>query len=47
MDEPLLDAVLRMVKLLDTPEDAAVLGPVVQREIYYRMLRGDLGSPLA
>ena len=47
LDEPLLDAVLRMVKLLDTPEDIDVLAPVVQREIYYRMLRGELGSRLA
>ena len=46
MDETLLDAVLRMVKLLDTPEDTAVLGPVVQREIYYRMLRGELAHRL-
>ncbi len=46
MDEPLLDAVLRMVKLLDAPEDIPVLGPVVEREIYYRMLRGDLGYRL-
>ena len=46
MDEPLLDAVLRMVKLLDTPEDIAVLAPAVQREIYYRVLRGDLGQRL-
>src|SRR5580698_4061898 len=46
LDEPLLDAVLRMVKLLDTPEDIEVLAPVVQREIYYRVLRGDLGHRL-
>jgi AraC-like DNA-binding protein len=46
MDEPLLDAVLRMVKLLDTPEDIAVLAPAVQREIYYRVLRGELGRRL-
>jgi AraC-like DNA-binding protein len=46
MDEPLLDAVLRMVKLLEEPEDIAVLAPVVQREIYYRVLRGDLGQRL-
>jgi AraC-like DNA-binding protein len=46
LDEALLDAVLRMVKLLDTPEDIGVLGPVVQREIYYRMLRGELGYRL-
>ena len=46
LDEPLLDAVLRMVKLLDTPEDLGVLAPVVQREIHYRLLRGELGSRL-
>ena len=46
LDEPLLDAVLRMVKLLDTPEDIGVLAPVIQREIYYRMLRGELGYRL-
>jgi AraC-like DNA-binding protein len=46
LDEPLLDAVLRMVKLLDTPDDIAVLAPVVQREIYYRVLRGELGHRL-
>jgi AraC-like DNA-binding protein len=46
LDEPLLDAVLRMVKLLDTPEDIGVLAPVVQREIYYRLLRGELGYRL-
>ena len=46
LDEPLLDAVLRMVKLLDTPEDIGILAPVVQREIYYRVLRGELGSRL-
>jgi AraC-like DNA-binding protein len=46
MDEPLLDAVLRMVKLLDTPEDIAVLAPAVRREIYYRVLRGELGQRL-
>jgi AraC-like DNA-binding protein len=46
LDEPLLDAVLRMVKLLDAPHDIAVLAPVVQREIYYRVLRGELGHRL-
>jgi AraC-like DNA-binding protein len=46
MDEPLLDAVLRMVKLLDAPEDIAMLAPAVQREIYYRVLRGELGQRL-
>ena len=34
------------LKLLDSPEDLAVLAPVVQREIYYRVLRGELGQRL-
>jgi len=46
MGEPLLDAVLRLVKLLDTPDDVPVLAPVIQREIYYRVLRGELGHRL-
>jgi AraC-like DNA-binding protein len=46
MDEALLDAVLRMVKLLDAPQDIAMLAPVIQREIYYRVLRGELGHRL-
>src|ERR1700722_2136660 len=46
LDEPLLDAVLRIVRLLDAPEDIGVLAPVVLREIYYRVLRGDLGHRL-
>ena len=46
LDEPLLDAVLRMVRLLDAPDDIGVLAPVVLREIYYRVLRGELGHRL-
>lgn len=46
MGEPLLDAVLRLVRLLDTPDDIAVLAPVIQREIYYRILRGELAHQL-
>ncbi len=46
VDEPMLDAVLRMVKLLDEPDDIAVLAPALKREIYYRVLRGELGQRL-
>jgi len=46
LDEPLLDAVLRMVKLLEAPDDIDVLAPVIQREINYRVLRGELGHRL-
>ena len=43
----LLDAVMRMVRLIDTPRDAAVLAPLIEREILYRMLLGDQGPRLA
>ena len=46
MGEPLLDAVLRLVRLLDTPDDIAVMAPIIQREIYYRVLRGGLAHRL-
>lgn len=42
----LLDAVLRLVRLLDMPEEAAVLGPLALREIHYRVLTGELGARL-
>ena len=43
---PLLDAVLRLLKLLHTPQDAPVLAPLVLREICYRVLKGELGPRL-
>lgn len=43
---PLLDAVLRLVRLLDTPDDIAILTPVIEREILYRLLSGDQGGRL-
>lgn len=43
---PLLDAVLRLVRLLDTPDEAAVLAPLALREIHYRVLMGELGQRL-
>jgi AraC-like DNA-binding protein len=43
---PLLDAVLRLVRLLRTPRDAPVLAPLAVREIYYRVLTGELGPRL-
>ena len=42
----LLDAMLRLMRLLDTPKDALVLAPLAVREIYYRVLQGDLGQQL-
>ncbi len=42
----LLDALRRLVLLLDSPEDLAVLGGLVRREITYRILRSPAGARL-
>jgi AraC-like DNA-binding protein len=42
----LLDAVNRLVDLLDTPQDIDPLAPLVLREITYRLLTGPHGSRL-
>ncbi|MBB3131182.1 AraC-like DNA-binding protein [Paenibacillus rhizosphaerae] len=41
---PLLDAVLRLVRLLETPADIEMLAPLVIREIFYRVLQGEQGA---
>lgn len=45
-DPLLLDALLRLIRLLDTPKDIAVLAPLIRREIMYRLLRGPQGYRL-
>jgi AraC-like DNA-binding protein len=47
VNPPLLDAVMRMVRLIENPREAAVLAPLIEREILYRMLLGDQGPRLA
>jgi AraC-like DNA-binding protein len=42
----LLDAVVRLVRLLDSPAEAHVLAPLIKREIIYRLLIGEQGSRL-
>jgi AraC-like DNA-binding protein len=44
--DALLDAVVRLLRLLATPTDLPVLAPLVLREIHYRLLSGDLGPGL-
>lgn len=44
MDEGLVDAVGRLIGLLDRPGDAAVLGPMIRREIVWRLLAGEHGD---
>jgi hypothetical protein len=43
---PLLDARLRLVRLLDAPADIAVLAPLLEREILYRVLQGPQADAL-
>lgn len=45
-DPDLLDAALRLVRLLDAPQDIALLAPLIIREIHYRLLRSDQGGML-
>lgn len=40
----LLEPVIRMLRLLDRPRDAAVLGPMLEREILWRLLNGEQGA---
>jgi AraC-like DNA-binding protein len=42
----LLDAVVRLLRLLDEPRDRAVLAPLIKREILWRVVTGDQGATL-
>ncbi|HEV3258129.1 MAG TPA: AraC family transcriptional regulator [Gemmataceae bacterium] len=45
-EPPLLDAVVRLLHLLDSPRDVGVLAPLVLREISYHLLVGEQGLRL-
>ena len=46
LDASLLDAVVRLVRLLDAPSEAQILMPLIAREIIYRLLMGEQGIRL-
>lgn len=46
LDAKLLDAVLRLVRLLDDSTEAPILRPMIEREIIYRLLKGEQGARL-
>lgn len=46
LDGNLLDAAVRIVRLLDSPAEALMLMPLITREIIYRLLIGDQGGRL-
>jgi AraC-like DNA-binding protein len=43
---PLLTAFQRLIDLLDEPKDIPILAPIIQREIFYRLLVSDQGVRL-
>lgn len=52
LDDDLLDPVVRLLRLADRPQDAAVLRPMIERELIWRLLAGEhaemvrqIGSP--
>lgn len=46
LDGPMLDAVLRLLRLLESPRDIAMLAPLVRQEILYRLLHSAQGQLL-
>ncbi|GAA78243.1 AraC family transcriptional regulator [Pseudoalteromonas sp. BSi20495] len=46
MNAPLRDTLLRLLSLLDTPDDIPVLAPMIERELLYRLLQGSQGRLL-
>lgn len=42
----LLDAAIRLVRLLDAPRDIPILAPLIEREILYRLLSGEQNGRL-
>ncbi|CAM3121152.1 AraC family transcriptional regulator [Paenibacillus taichungensis] len=47
MEPSIQDAVLRLIRLLDTPGEIPFLAPLYTREILYRLLQGPYGTELA
>jgi AraC-like DNA-binding protein len=43
LDTTLLEALLRLVRLLDAPKDIPVLAPLILRELHYRLLQTEHG----
>ena len=46
VDADLLDAVVRLVRLVDKPGEQRILAPLIKREIVYRLLAGGEGARL-
>src|SRR6266487_6638846 len=46
LDGNLLDAVVRLTRLLDAPDDVPILRPLLTQEMIYRLLMGEQGTRL-
>lgn len=46
VDVDLLDAVVRLVRLIERPKDTKLLAPLIKKEIVYRLLIGGQGARL-
>lgn len=46
LEDDLLEPVLRLLRLLDHPQDIPILAPLIEREILYRLLLGPHGAML-
>lgn len=46
LSHDMLDAVLRLVRLLETPTDIPMLAPLIERELLYRLIISDQGARL-
>jgi AraC-like DNA-binding protein len=47
IDADLLDAVVKLARMLDTPDEIKFLAPLIIREIIYRLLKGEQGARLS
>ncbi|HHF3042338.1 TPA: AraC family transcriptional regulator N-terminal domain-containing protein [Vibrio diabolicus] len=46
LSEPLLDAFLRLIELLDEGQNIKILAPIIKREVFYRLLITEQGARL-
>jgi len=46
LTEAIIAPAYRLLRLLDTPADIAMLAPLAERELYYRLLQGPMGHTL-
>jgi AraC-like DNA-binding protein len=47
MNDEVLDAAIRLLRLLGSPRDIPILAPLAEREILYRLLRGEQTSRMS